>query len=178
MPELTGHQDLRSGLRMFWRWKFLFLSFVLGAPLVAYIVQNGKPTTYSSSALVGIDQTTVNTAVISSINGGSFSTSNVLAIAQLVTAPAIADIAAGLLHPPARPDQIAGEVSATGDQNTNFVTVTAVDRSQTWAAEIANALPPAISLNREQSAINELDSAISGIRSQLAHAGRKDASAR
>ena len=34
MPaESTGQQDLRAHLRVFWRWKFLFLAIVVAVPV-------------------------------------------------------------------------------------------------------------------------------------------------
>src|ERR1700745_29857 len=137
MPELTGTKDLRSYLRMFWRWKWVFLFFVIAAPAVSYALAGGQTKTYKSSALVGINSTTVNTALLNGTSG-SFSTSNVTAIAELVTTPPVADLAAGLMPPRADPHQIVGEVSATGDQTTNFLTITAQDRNAARAPPMTN----------------------------------------
>lgn len=172
MPELSGTKDLRAYVRMFWRWKWLFLFFVIGAPVVAYLLEHNSPKVYKSSVLVGINQTTVS----SSINGsGSFSTSNITAIAELVSTTPVADIAAGLLNPPGNPGQIAGEVSATGDPLTNFLTISAEDRSPVRAAAIANAFANAISQNLKQSAVSQVNQSIKSIQLQLAHLGRSDA---
>lgn len=165
MPELTGTKDLRSYLRMFWRWKWVFLFFLIAAPVVCYLIASSSPKVYKSSALVGINSTTVNTSLLN--GGGSFSTSNVTAIAELVTTTPVADLAAGLMKPPADPGQIAGEVSAQGDPTTNFLTISAQDRSAARAAEIANAFARAVAQNLEQSAISQIDSTIKGIRTQL-----------
>ncbi len=120
MPELTGTKDLRGYLRMFWRWKWVFLFFLIAAPVVAFVLEHGKPAAYKSSALVGVNQTTVNTTLLNG-SSGSFSTSNVTAIAQIVTTTPVADIAASLLNPPGNPAQIASEVTASGDSTTNFL---------------------------------------------------------
>jgi non-specific protein-tyrosine kinase len=125
---------------------------------------------------VGVNQTTVNTSLIN--NGGSFSTSNVTAIAQLVTTTPVADVAASLLHPLASAGQIVGEVSATGDPTTNFLTITAQDRSPVRAAAIANAFARAISSNLQQSAISQIDSTIKGIQAQLAQLSPNDTTTR
>jgi capsular exopolysaccharide synthesis family protein len=166
MPEFTGHKDLRTYLRIVWRWKLLVLVFVVGAPLAAYLLERGKPAVYRSTALVGINQASVNTAALS---GGSFSTTNVIAIAELVTTTPVADIAAGLVRPPANPGQIAGEVSASGDPNTNFLTISAQDHSPQRASQIANAFARAISINRQRAAIAELNSTIGTIVAQISH---------
>src|SRR5438270_10201824 len=114
MPEFTGHKDLRASLRILWRWRWLFLACVVAAPLVAFLIERGNPKVYRSTALVGVNQTTVNTSLLN--GGGSFSTTNVQAIAQLVTTSPVAAVAAGSFHPPANPAKIASEVSASGDQ--------------------------------------------------------------
>jgi tyrosine-protein kinase len=164
MPEFTGSKDLRSYLRIVWRWKLLVLFFVVAAPAVAYLVESGKAKVYQSSALVGVNAATVN----SGSGSGSFSTSNVTAIAELVTTSPVADKAALLLHPPANPGQITSEVSATGDPTTNFLTITATDRSPARAAAIANAFSDAISANLRQSAIAQIASNINNLRAQIA----------
>src|SRR5438105_3298505 len=172
MPELTGTKDLWSYLRALWRWKWLFLFFLVGAPVVAYLIEHGKPKVYKSSALVGVNQTTVNTSLLN--NSGSFSTSNVTAIAQLVTTTPVADVAAGLLKPPGDPSQIVGEVSASGDSITNFLTISAEDRNPARAAAIANAFAKAISFNLQQSAVAQINSTIKAIRAQLSHLNPSD----
>jgi capsular exopolysaccharide synthesis family protein len=166
MPEFSGGRDVRSYLRMVWRWKWLVLFFVVAAPAAAFALEAGKAQTYKSSALVGINSTTVNTALVN--GGGSFSTSNVTAIAQLVTTTPVAQIAARLINPPANPAQIAGEVSASGDPATNFLTISATDLSPTRSAAITNAFARAISLNQQQAALSQIRSAIAGLRAQIA----------
>lgn len=167
MPEFTGTNDVRSYFAVLWRWKYLFLAVVVIVPVIAYLIERGSAKTYSSSALVGVNQTTVDTSLLN--NGGSFSTTNVTAIAQLVTTSSVADVAAGLMKPPAQPEQIVGEVTAKGDSTTNFITITAEDRSATRAAAIANAFARAITLNQQKAAITQLRSAAKGLKAQLQH---------
>jgi polysaccharide biosynthesis transport protein len=165
VPNFAGTQDVRSYLLMMWRWKLLIAFFVLVPPLAAYLVELGKPNVYQSSTLVGINQTTVNTGLLNS--SASFTTSNVVAIADLVRTSPVANRAARLLHPPANPSQLVDQVTATGDTTTNFVQITGQDRSPVRAAKIANAFAKAISQDLQQSAISQIDSASAGIRSQL-----------
>jgi capsular exopolysaccharide synthesis family protein len=176
MPEFTGTKDLRAYLRILWRWKLLILGLILLPPVGAYLLERGKPKTYKSSTLVGINGATVNSSATS--GGGSFSTDNVTAIASLVTTTPVAQIAASLLHPPANPGDIAGEVSAVGDASTNFLTITAVDRSPIRAAAIANAFAHAISLNRQNAATSQLNASIRAIQTQIARLHRNDANLR
>jgi receptor protein-tyrosine kinase len=172
MPEFTGHNDLRSYLRILWRWKWLFLACLIAAPVAAYLVERGKPSIYQSSALVGINQETVNGSLIS--GGGGFSTTNVTAIAELLTTTPVANLAASLMHPPSTAGSIVGEVSASGDPTTNFVTISAQDQSPVRAAAIANAFARALTLNQRSTAVTQLKSAIAGVKSQLAHLSATD----
>ena len=176
MPEFTGTKDLRSYLAVIWRWKFLLLAFVIVVPAIAFVLEKSSTKIYRSSALVGVNQTTVDSSVLS--QGGSFSTSNVTAIAQLVTTTPVAQVAAGLMRPPTTADQIVGEVSATGDDTTNFITIAAQDQSPARAAAIANAFAKAITLNQQQAAIAQLKSAIQGLKSQISHVSRQDVATR
>src|SRR5438477_816376 len=114
MPEFTGANDLRTYARVLWRWKWLFLVFLIGAPVAAYLIQHSQTKEYKSSALVGVNTETVNPTLLGS-SGGSFQTTNVQAVAQIVRTTPVAQAAAKLMTPPANPSQIVGEVSASGD---------------------------------------------------------------
>jgi capsular exopolysaccharide synthesis family protein len=169
MPQFSGTKDFRSYVRILWRWKYVLLAFLIAAPLAAYLLERGKPNIYQSSALVGVNSATVNTSVLG--NSGSFSTTNVTAIAQLVTTRPVARDAAARMRPPANPAQIAGEVSASGNSSTNFITITATDHNPVRAAQIANAFAGAITNNQRSAAITQLNQAIAGIRNQLGRVG-------
>ena len=164
MPEFTGHNDLRGYIRILWRWKLIFLLFVIGAPVAAWLLGHNKPKVYRSSALIGINQANVSSAA----NGGSgFTTNNVTAIADLITTSPVAELAGSLMHPPQRAGAIVGEVSANGDPSTNFITVSAEDRDPRRAAAIANAFAGAIGLNRQQAALSAINSSIAAVQAQL-----------
>lgn len=172
MPEFTGTKDIRSYLTVLWRWKLLFLAFLIAVPLATWLLERGKPNVYTAHALVGVNQTTVNTSLLS--GGGSFSTTNVTAIAQIVTTTPVATAAADRMHPPADPGQIVSEVSASGDPATNFLTITATDHNPARAAEIANAFAQAISANLAQAAVSQIQASIKGVQAQIAALTRND----
>lgn len=165
MPEFRGQNDLRSYLRVLWRWKWLFVAFVVVCPLAAYLLERGKPNIYQSSALVGVNSETVNVTGLN--NAGGFSTTNITAIAQLVRTTPVAEVAASLMHPRANPGQIASEISATGNPATNFLTITAQDQNPVRAADIANAFARAIGLNQQQQAVQQIKSAIIATQAEL-----------
>ena len=177
MPEFTGTKDLGGYLAILWRWKFLFLFFLIATPLIAYLVESSQAAVYQSKALVGVSQTTVSNSTLAGGAGGSFTTANPTAIAQLVTTTPVAEAAASMFHPPADPSQIASEVTATGDTTTDFVTITAEDRNPSRAAAIANAFAHAIGANQQQAGINTINTNLAGLRSQLRHLGPNDPAA-
>src|SRR4051794_11405461 len=135
MPEFTGQTDIAGYLRALWRWKWIFLVCLIAVPVAVFAIERRKPATYRSTTLVGVGQTTVNTGGIGT--GASFSTTNVNAIAELMTTTPIAKIAAGSMRPPADPAQIVGEVSAEADPTTNFIRISADDHDPQRAADIA-----------------------------------------
>ena len=71
-----------------------------------------------------------------------------------------------------------GEVSASGEPTTNFLTITAIDQSPGRAAAIANAFARAISENLRTAAVSEIDSSIRGVKAQLSHLGPGQSSSR
>jgi len=171
MPEFTGTRDLRGYLGILWRWKLIFVFFLVAAPVAAYLIQRGQQAEYQSSALVGVNQATVNTSLV---GGGSFTTDNVTAIAQLVTTSPVAAVAADLMHPRASAGEIVGEVSASGNTATDFVTISAVDPSPVRAAAIANAFAHALAHSLQSSQTGEVNRAIANVERQLAHLRRHD----
>src|SRR3954454_22898739 len=173
---MTGHTDLAGYLRALWRWKFLFLACLVAVVATAALLALRQPDTYRSTALVGVGQTTVNTGSLG--GAATFATSNVDAIAELVTTTPVAAVAARLMHPAADPAQVAGEVSAVADRTTNFIKISAEDRDPQRAAAIANAFAKAISTNRQEAAIGELNDAIANIQAQLTTLGRNERTAR
>lgn len=172
MPEFTGTKDLRTYLGILWRWKWLLLFFLVATPLAVYLIERSQPARYQSSALIGVNSASVNN--ITSGGGGSFTTNNVTAIAQLVTTTPVAQAAAAMFHPPANPGEIAGEVTATGNTVTNFVTITASDANPRRAAEIANAFAQAISANQQRAGATAIKSSIASLRSQIRGLGQND----
>lgn len=161
MPEFTGRSDLRSYLRVLWRWKLLFVALLVAAPLATYLLERGKPKLYRSSALVSVANI--------SVPGTNFSTGNIQAIARLLTTTEVADLAGQKLTPPTSGAAIVGEVSASADPITDFITITATDQSPVRAAEVANAFAAALNSNQEQQAIAAVESQMSVIRVELNH---------
>ena len=107
-PDSTGQQDLGTYLRIFWRWRFLLLAFVVLIPLAVFLIEQSKPKVYESSTLVELQDVS---AEPQGTTGGPIVTGNLDAVAQLVTTTSVADIAGRLLHQP--PGPLLSKVSAS-----------------------------------------------------------------
>lgn len=163
----TGQQDLRTYLRIFWRWKFLFLGFVIVIPLGVYLLENSKPKIYQSSTLVQLQDVTQGVGV----SGGPVESGNLAAVARLVTTTPVIEVAAGILHQPPRS---LAEVSATADTNTGFITITTQDHDPARSAAVANAFAAALDRRQTEQANSVIDEQIRAVSRQLAATPRAD----
>ncbi|MGH2873113.1 MAG: polysaccharide biosynthesis tyrosine autokinase [Solirubrobacteraceae bacterium] len=173
MPEFTGHRDIRSYIRAIWRWKLLIIVLVVGGPLVAFLLEHGKPKQYSASATVSL--TSGGSLNTTAVGGTIFQTSNIAAIAQLITTDSVATIAGADLKPPQSAGVAVSGVSAAADVTTNFITITAVKASPGDAAAVANAFAHALNTDGSRAAKKALKNAIKTTKAQLAHVSRTSA---
>ena len=161
MPEFTGQRDLRAYLRMVWRWKFLIVALVVAAPAIAYFLEHGKPRIYQSQVTLAINPS-------AAPSGNSvFASGNLQAIAAVVTTSQVANLAGAQLRPKVPGSAIAGEVSASANATTDFLTITATDHSPTRAAQVANAFAYALGADEYQQLLAGTNSQIAAIKAQL-----------
>jgi len=173
--ESSGQPDIRANLRILWRWKLLFLAFLVVIPLAAYLLERGKPKVYQASTLVEVTASSLDTG---SLNVPIVS-NNLLAVAQLVTTTPVADDAAAFLHPPpASPGSLLGEVSVAPNTNTGFLTITAQDHDPQRAAAIANAFASALANHQTAQENHNLDEQIHAVTAQLAVIPKSNQAAR
>jgi capsular exopolysaccharide synthesis family protein len=158
-PDSTGTQDLRTYLRIFWRWKLLFLALLVVIPAGAYGFEHGKPKVYQSSTLIELQG--------GSLNGVPVASGNIQAVARLVTTTPIATKAALLMNPPTSPGSIIGEVSALADVTTGFLTITVQDHDPNRAAAIANAFAKALGSYQTRQVLQTIDLQITALNKQL-----------
>ena len=59
----TVSPDLRSYLAVLWRRKWIILPFVVLVPLIAYVVQSGKPAVYQASSDVLLSRTSLSGSI-------------------------------------------------------------------------------------------------------------------
>jgi capsular exopolysaccharide synthesis family protein len=174
-PESTGQQDLRTYLRILWRWKFLFLAFVVLIPVGAYLLERGKPKIYQSSTLLDASGSSL---AVGSSNLSSVS-DNPQAVARLVTTEAVASLAARQLNqPPSSAGALLGEVSASADASTGFLTIVAKDHSPARAAAIATAFADALGGDQAARANQSIKAQLRVLDAQLAGTRGSDQVAR
>jgi capsular polysaccharide biosynthesis protein len=171
-PESTGQDDLRTYLRVFWRWKLLFIALVVAIPLAAYLVERSKPKIYQSSTLMELQD--VNQGL--GTTGAPIVSGNLAAVARLVTTTPVIELAARLLHQ--SPDVVASEVSATPDPTTGFLTITAQAHDPALAAATANAFATALAERQSDQAKEIIQEQIGATSRQLAATPRSDSAQR
>jgi capsular exopolysaccharide synthesis family protein len=167
MPQFTGTRDLRSYVRVIWRWKWLLILIVVAVPAIAYFLEHRKPHTYASTVLVSVSA--------AGLAGSGSSTDNIDAIAALVATTPVADIAGDFLKPPLSGASIVGDVSATPNITTGFLTITATTGSPTQAAAIANAFARALGVDQKNQVVAQARTAIAALRAQIAQLPKNSA---
>ncbi|MHB1537449.1 MAG: polysaccharide biosynthesis tyrosine autokinase [Solirubrobacteraceae bacterium] len=183
----TGSSDLRTYLKALWRWRLIFLAFVVLAPAIAYVVASREPYVYQSSVLLQEDALPVSGALFTSEGAAAPSSApeaeTLTGEARVIETPAVARLAASHLHPaPAGTGALLADVKATAETETGFITVTARAPSAARAAEVANAFGDAVVRLRTQQAIGLITHAIDQVEAQIAqlrasdHLGRRQLS--
>jgi capsular exopolysaccharide synthesis family protein len=171
MPEFTGHRDIRSYIRVIWRWKLLIVVLVVGAPVVAYLLERGKPNQYSATATVSPNSS----GTVATTGTSVFQTDNIDALAQLITTSSVAAVAGAELKPPQTGSEAVDGVSTSADESSEFITITAVKGSPTEAADVANAFATALNIDGSQHAKADLRQEIATTKAQLANVSKTSA---
>jgi len=112
MPEFTGHRDIRSYIRVIWRWKLLIVVLVVGAPVVAYLLERGKPNQYSATATVSPNSS----GTVATTGTSVFQTDNIDALSQLITTSSVATVAGAELKPPQTGSEAVDGVSTSANE--------------------------------------------------------------
>jgi capsular exopolysaccharide synthesis family protein len=173
--ESAGQQDFRTYLRILWRWKLLFLAFVVLIPVGAYLLERGKPKIYQSSTLLDASGSSlaVGSSDLSSVSD------NPQAVARLVTTDAVARLAARQLGEPLTDaGSLLGAVTATADSTTGFLTITAQSHDPARSAEIARAFASALGGDQAARANQSIKAQLRVLNAQLAGTRGSDQVAR
>src|SRR6266480_461888 len=120
--QLNDQQDLRTYARILWRWKWLFLAFLILIPLGVYLFEQRKAKIYQASTLMELQDISSSLGA----SGAPVLTGNLDAVAALVSTRPVALLAAHLLHQPASSSgTLLNYVSAQGNTSTGFLTISA-----------------------------------------------------
>ena len=155
-------QDLRTILRVFWRWKALFLVLLLAPPVVAYLLVRNNAKQYQSSALVALSQ---NASVAAGVPQ-----QNIQAVAQIIETTSFRNVAATLM----KRGEALGGVSAVADSSTGFITITSTGNSPAAAADTANAYAQALAKHQRDVTVQSIAQQIKVIQGQLSALGKND----
>src|SRR3954463_4496691 len=159
MPQPAEQNDFRAYFRALWRWKWLFLAFLIVLPVVSYVLESRKTEEYESSTLVRPQAVSVD---LSQFGGQSLGPQNIDALARLIKTTAVANAAAKYMKdPPANPSSLLGEIAVDADANTGFLTITATDPVPQRAADVANAFAKGIAGSQADQANAQIDATIS-----------------
>src|SRR3954447_6452157 len=164
-PQPAEHNDFRAYLRALWRWKWLMLAFLLVSPVLSYVLEARKTSEYESSTLVRPQAISID---LSQFGGQSLGPQNIEAVARLLKTTAVANGAAKLMkNPPPVSSSLLGQISATPDTQTGFLTITARDPDPRRAADVANAFGKAIA-GRQIDQLNlQIDTTINQVQQQI-----------
>ena len=158
-------RDPREFFRIVWRRKWLILLCVILIPLAVYIYSDRLTKSFESRAIVQVQNTATDSGLFVDQDLPT-GTANTAKIAALVGTSGVADETARLMGEP--PGSLRGQISATDDQDTGFITLTATAGSGQRAAEIANAVARALRVTRQEAGIKRVDASIANVEKELA----------
>jgi capsular exopolysaccharide synthesis family protein len=177
---VSTEPDPRSYLKLLWRWKFLFLAFVIVIPVGVYLITSREKKVYQSSLLLEENALPVDTSILPAGTSSAPSSAPPNAEelgreARVIETPAVATLAATHLTPaPADPSALLASINATPDTKTGLITLVATAHTPRRAADIANAFGHAVVTLRTTQAVALLTATINRMSVQLAHLPASD----
>jgi capsular exopolysaccharide synthesis family protein len=171
-PQPAEQNDFRAYIRALWRWKWLMLAFLIVVPVISYVLEARKTKEYESSTLIRPQAVSVD---LSQFGGQSLGPQNIDAVARLVKTTAVANAAAkNMKNPPPVSASLLGEISATADTDTGFLTLTARDPDPQRAAIVANAFATAIAGRQIDQLNAQIDTTIGQLQQQINRLPKND----
>jgi capsular exopolysaccharide synthesis family protein len=167
--------ELRDYLKLLRRRGWILLLCVVLIPLATYLYADSRPKVFQSSAVLQVQSTAADGPLLTGQDFG-YAQQNTSAIAAFVSTTAVANEAARRLGEPR--GSLLGAATATADQETGFVTITATASTAQRAADIANAFASALSAAREKRARKRVDTAIASVEKDLETLGNRTSAAR
>jgi receptor protein-tyrosine kinase len=175
----TPHaSDPRDFFRLLWRRKWTLIPCLVLIPLAVYLVSTRLTKTYEASAVIQLQGAPVDQTLpgVGDLTAGSNDQQTNDRVSALIETNSVADGASRLLGEP--PGTLRGDVRASADENTGFITITAKASTAKRAARIANTFADATRVTRARQGTQRVDAAIAGVQAQLAKTPQADAAAR
>jgi capsular exopolysaccharide synthesis family protein len=161
--------DAREALRLIRRRGWIMLVCLIVIPLGIYEFTNSRPKVFEASTLLQVAGAADTTGL-----GPDFATpqSNIQAIAAFVKTSAVTEEAARRMN--VTPASIAGSVSASADEDTGFITISATAPTAARAEAIANAYGAALNATRAERGTARVNQAIAQTQKQLQATPKRD----
>ena len=140
-PEERNDTDPREFFRVLWRRKWVILLCLVLIPLAVYVYSDRLTKVYEASTTVQAQPTATDSGLFvgQDLPSGSANTAK---IAALVQTSGVADVTARRMGEPR--GSLRGSITATDDEETQFITITASAASGERAAQIANTVAEAL----------------------------------
>ncbi|MEJ7786362.1 MAG: polysaccharide biosynthesis tyrosine autokinase [Solirubrobacteraceae bacterium] len=163
----TEQTDVRTYLKVLWRWKLLIVAFAVVIPTTVYFFVSSQPKVYESSALLQVQPLAVDTTLFNA-EVPVPQAQNLLSAARVITTTKVAAVAAEKLgEPRSTARQLLANVTATADVEADFITVTAKGPGGQRAAAVANAFADAVVTTRTDEAVRRLDAIVDNVDTQI-----------
>lgn len=163
-PDKEHDADPREFFRVLWRRKWLILLCITLIPVGVYVYSDRLTKTFQASTVVQVQNTATDSGLFLDQNIPT-AAANTAKIAALVGTSGVADETARLMGEPE--GSLRGAISATDDDDTGFITLTATAGTGQRAAEIANAVAKALRITRRQAGIRRVDASIANVEKDL-----------
>ncbi len=164
-PEEQKDTDPREFFRVLWRRKWVILLCIVLLPVAVYVYSDRLTKTYEASTVVQVQNTATDAGLFVDQDLPT-GTANTAKIAALVGTTGVADETARLMGEPR--GALRGAITATDDEDTGFITITATAGSGVRAANIANTVARALRITRQESGVRRVDASIANVEKELA----------
>jgi succinoglycan biosynthesis transport protein ExoP len=166
--------DLRHYVRQAWRRKWILLAVIVLIPAATYLLTQRQAKVYEASTLLKVGAQNISVS-----NQLTFSSSGVTETATIVKTTGVARLAAKQLgESPSSAGALLGKISTTvpGESSeTGFMRIIARDSNPGQAARIANAFAAAITQQRTNNAVAQVDQSIATLSKQAGDAATQAA---
>ncbi len=173
-PQEAPQDETVQLLAVLRRGKWWFLACVLILPTLIYFYSERLPKTYTAATTVAVGSSLIDTSLFNEQTRPAIN--SIARVARLTSTSVVAREAAQryLQNPPPNPSSLLGQITVSADQETELITITAVDAQPGRAADIANAFGQTLVGRRKRAAIDQVSRAVSTVKDNLDRLPRSD----